>query len=182
MPHRLFVALRPPEPVRERLLDTMEGIDNVRWQADEQLHVTLRFIGEVERPQANDIAEALARIDAAPFELAVAGVGAFQRSQHLESRARAVWAALKPSDELEALRLKVERACEVAGLARETRRFVPHVTLARIDRSSGPLGAWLMEWGTLAAGPWQVNQFVLYESHLGHAGPHYEAVATYSLR
>ncbi|OYW44388.1 MAG: 2'-5' RNA ligase [Sphingomonadales bacterium 32-68-7] len=181
MPHRLFVAIRPPEPIRDRLVDTMEGIDNARWQSDEQLHVTLRFIGEVERPQADDLALALARIDAAAFALEIAGVGAFQRSRHLRSRAHAVWAALKPSDALEGLRLKVEQACESAGLARETRRFVPHVTLARIDRSTGPLGTWLMHWGTLAAEPWVVREFVLYESHLGRTGAHYEPVATYPL-
>lgn len=182
MPHRLFVAIRPPEAIRDRLLDAMEGIDNARWQADEQLHVTLRFVGEIERPQADDLAEALGRIEAAPFELAIAGVGAFQRSRNQQSRARAVWAALKPSDPLESLRQKVEHACEVAGLARETRRFVPHVTLARIDGSSGPLGAWLMQWGTLAAGPWDVTEFTLYESHLGGGEPHYEPIATYPLR
>ena len=50
--HRLFVALRPPEPVRDLLLDTMDGAPALRWQDDEQLHLTLRFIGEVERPLA----------------------------------------------------------------------------------------------------------------------------------
>jgi len=55
--HRLFVAIRPPDEVRELLLDLMEGAD-LRWQQDEQLHLTLRFIGEVDRPVANDIADA----------------------------------------------------------------------------------------------------------------------------
>ncbi|MFL6738757.1 MAG: 2'-5' RNA ligase family protein, partial [Sphingomicrobium sp.] len=60
--HRLFVAIRPPQVIREGLLDLMEGDRDLRWQSDQQLHLTLRFIGEVERPVAEDIAAALAQI------------------------------------------------------------------------------------------------------------------------
>ena len=56
--HRLFVALRPPVPVRDHLLDLMHGVEGARWQSDDQLHLTLRFIGEVDRHQASDIAAA----------------------------------------------------------------------------------------------------------------------------
>src|SRR5690606_20008278 len=79
MSHRLFIAIRPPAPVREALLDTMEGIEGARWQDEEKLHLTLRFAGEVERPAANDLAAALGRIAAAPFALRIAGVGHFER-------------------------------------------------------------------------------------------------------
>ena len=68
--HRLFVAIRPPEAVRDLLLDTMEGVAGLRWQDDEQLHLTLRFVGEVERPLAEDLAAALATLRFEPFELA----------------------------------------------------------------------------------------------------------------
>ena len=178
MPHRLFVAVRPPAPVRDALIDAMEGIEGARWLDEEALHLTLRFVGEVETPAANDLAAQLARIAWPPFELSVAGVGAFER----KGFAHTIWARVPPSDVLEALRQKVERACERAGLGRETRRFAPHVTLARLNRSAGPIGGWLAAWGDLAAGPWRVEDFVLYESHLGHEGAHYEAVAVYPLR
>ena len=56
MPHRLFIAIRPPEPVRDRLVDAMEGIEGARWVDEENLHLTLRFVGEVERSAANDLA------------------------------------------------------------------------------------------------------------------------------
>ena len=178
MPHRLFVAVRPPAPVRDALIDAMEGIEGARWLDEEALHLTLSGVGEVETPAANDLAAQLARIDWPPFELSVAGVGAFER----KGFAHTIWARVPPSDVLEALRQKVERACERAGLGRETRRFAPHVTLARLNRSAGPIGGWLAAWGDLAAGPWRVEDFVLYESHLGHEGAHYEAVAVYPLR
>ena len=69
--HRLFVAIRPPETVRERLLDLMEGMPGMRWQDDGQLHLTLRFIGEVDRPVAEDLSAALQHIRFERFSLAL---------------------------------------------------------------------------------------------------------------
>ena len=174
---RLFIALRPPEAVRDALVDAMEGIEGARWQHDEQLHLTLRFVGEIERPAAEDLANALGDVRWQPFELRVAGVGAFERGGKRSSGPHAVWARVPSSPQLEGLRQKVERACELAGLGRETRRF----TLARLNRSSGPIGGWLAAFGDLAAGPWLVADLVLYESRLGREGAHYTPVTTYPL-
>jgi 2'-5' RNA ligase len=182
VPHRLFIGIRPPEPVRDALLDTMEALEGARWVDGDNLHLTLRFVGEVERPAANDLAEALGQIDWACFTLRIAGVGAFDRSSRHGSRPHAVWARVPPVAPLEGLRQKVERACDVTGLGRETRRFTPHITLARLNRSAGAIGAWLATWGDLAAGPWAVEEFILFESHLGHTGAIYEVVARYGLR
>ena len=136
MSHRLFIGIRPPERVSDLLLDAMEGIEGARWQDEENLHLTLRFIDEVSRPAANDLAAALERIVAAPFKVRIAGVGHFER----KGNPHAVWARIAPSAPLEALRQKAERACEIAGFERETRKFTPHITLARLNRSSGPAG------------------------------------------
>jgi RNA 2',3'-cyclic 3'-phosphodiesterase len=176
--HRLFIAIRPPEPVRDRLVDSMEGIEGARWVDEENLHLTLRFVGEVERPAANDLAAALARIVWPPFPLRIEGVGHFMRKR----QATALWARVPASAALETLRQKVEAACEAAGLERESRRFTPHLTLARLNRSSGPVGGWLSSFGDLAAGPWEVTEFILYESHLGHTGSFYEPVMVFALR
>ena len=75
MPHRLFIGIRPPAPVRDALLDTMEALEGARWVDGDNLHLTLRFVGEVERPAANDLAEALGQIDWARFTLRIAGSG-----------------------------------------------------------------------------------------------------------
>jgi 2'-5' RNA ligase len=182
VPHRLFIAIRPPEPVRDRLLDSMEALDGARWVDEDNLHLTLRFVGEVERPAANALAEALGRIEAPRFALRVAGVGAFDRSRRHQSYPHAVWARVPPSEPLERLRQKVEHACELAGLGRETRKFTPHITLARTDRAAEPVAGWLATWEGLAAGPWTVEAFSLFESHLGRTGAHYEEVARYALR
>lgn len=177
MPHRLFIALSPPEPVRDLLLDAMEGIEGARWADEETLHLTLRFVGEVERPAAEDLAAQLAGIVAEPFTVTLKGVGHFTR----KSQAATLWARVMPNPALESLRQKVERACEAAGLGRETRRFTPHVTLARLGRSSGEIGRWLASFGDLRAA-WRAEHFTLFESHLGHSGALHETVATFALR
>ena len=168
--HRLFVALPLPEEVREALLDPMEGLVGVRWQDADNLHVTLRFIGEVDRRQADDIVLALEQVAVRRFDVALRGVGHFAR----KGRATALWAAVVPCPALDELQARVEQACRRAGLAAETRKFVPHVTLARLNAGSGALGGWLARHGTLAAGPWPVTGFALYESHLRAGGAFYE--------
>ena len=104
--HRLFVAIRPPAAVRDLLIDAMANSPALRWVGDDQLHLTLRFIGEVDRPLADDIALALTRIRSDPFEISVSGVGLF------EQRSRgALWAGVQPREPVAALAAKVERAC-----------------------------------------------------------------------
>src|SRR4051794_6024744 len=175
--HRLFVAIRPPEPVRDVLIDAMDAGADFRWQDDAQLHITLRFIGEVDRPRANDIADALRAIRYPSFSLRVAGTGRFQQRS-----GGALWAGLEPKEPLAALAAKIERACISAGLEPERRAYHPHITLARwkgrrpreiadfIDRPRG-----------LASDPFDVDRFILFESPLSRHGAHYEEVASYGL-
>ena len=175
--HRLFVAIRPPEAIRDLLIDAMADSPEVRWVGDDQLHLTLCFIGEVERPLADDIALALSRIRSDPFELSVNGVGLF------EQRSRGtLWAGVEPREPVAALAAKVDRACVAAGLEPEHRAFHPHITLARWKRdSAAATQAFLDRNRALASPPFTVDQFILYESHLSRHGPHYEAVATFPL-
>ena len=182
MAHRLFIAIRPPDLVLDRLVDAMEGIDGARWIDEENLHLTLRFVGEVERPAANDLADALGQIVAAPFALTVDGVGHFDKRNRYGSRPRALWARVPRSGALHELRAKVELACQTAGLGPEPRRFTPHITLARLGADAGDIGGWLARFGDLKAGPWDVSEFILYESRLGHTGAFYEPVTAFALR
>ena len=177
MSHRLFIAIRPPVAVREALIDTMEALEGARWQDDEQLHLTLRFIGEVERPVANDLAAALASIVWPSFQVALEGVSHFER----KGMPTAIWARVLPAPELAGLRMKIERACDVAGLGRETRRFTPHITIARLSRHTGLIAPWLARHSGLRA-TWQAEGFTLFESHLLASGAHYEVAAHYPLR
>ena len=175
--HRLFVAIRPPEIVRDRLIDTMSDSPELGWVADENLHLTLRFIGEVESPLADDIALALSRIRSESFELRVTGVGLFERRN-----GGALWAGVQPREPVVALAAKVERACVNAGLEPERRAFHPHITLARFKRDSARAAqAFLERNRALASPPFKVDRSILYESRLSRHGAHYEAIADYRL-
>ena len=174
--HRLFVAIRPPEDVREQLLDLMEGVPDLRWQQDDQLHLTRRFIGEVARPGAEDLAAALDRIRFQHFTLALDGVGKFERHRH-----GTLWAGVMPRDQLKALNAKVERACQSAALEPERRAYHPHITLARWKGRAPGVDAFVQHHAGITSEPWQVAEFILYESRLGREGAHYEPVAEYSL-
>lgn len=177
MSHRLFIGIRPPVAVREALIDTMEALKGARWQDDEQLHLTLRFIGEVERPVANDLAAALASITWQPFDLALESVSHFER----KGMPTAIWARVLPTPELNGLRRKIERVCDLTGLGRETRRFTPHITIARLNRHTGPIAPWLTRHASFRT-TWQVDGFTLFESHLLASGAHYAVAAHYPLQ
>jgi 2'-5' RNA ligase len=175
--HRLFVAIRPPEDIRDSLIDAMDDSPELRWVGDENLHLTLRFIGEVERPLADDIALGLSRIRCGPFELRVAGVGISETRN-----GGALWAAIRPRESVAALAAKVERACVGAGLEPERRAFHPHVTLARWNRREAKAAqAFLERNRALASEPFAVDRFILYESRLSRHGAHYEEIADYPL-
>ena len=175
--HRLFVAIRPPEDIRDVLIDAMGDTPELRWVQDENLHLTLRFIGEVERPLADDIALALSRIRSGGFELRITGVGMFE-----QRNGGALWAGVQPKEPVAALAAKVERACVAAGLEPERRAFHPHVTLARWNRRDAKAAqAFLERNRAVASAPFAVDRFILYESRLSRHGPHYEVVAEYEL-
>ena len=175
---RLFVAIRPPDDVRDALLDLMDGIERARWQDDDQLHLTLAFLGQVDPQSGDDLVERLDAIDRAPFELAIAGVGHFER----KGRPSAVWARIAPSDQLSALQRQVAQAARLSGCAMERRKYHPHITLARLDPGSESPARWLAENANLAAGPWEVQSFALYESRLRPGGAQYEPLLQFRLR
>lgn len=175
---RLFVALRPPAAVRETLLDAMDDDPGVRWQDEDQLHLTLAFLGEIDRRVEQDLVDGLAAVRSVPFEVQIRGVGHFER----KGAASALWAALAPNEHLARLRQRVVTACRRAGAEPDRKAFRPHITLARLGRSSPPPGGWLAAHGTLAAGPWKVREFILSESRLSPGGSEYEPLVSFSLR
>jgi 2'-5' RNA ligase len=178
--HRLFVALRPPPSVRRLLLEAMGGVPGARWQDDDQLHLTLRFVGEVDRRQAEDVAAVLAGIAAGPLEARIDGVGTFDR----RGRADTLWARVAPPEPLAALHRKIDQALLRAGVAPDERRYLPHVTLARMARAGHDavaLDRWVADHAALASPAFVLAHLYLYESHLGGEGATYEAVARWPL-
>lgn len=176
--HRLFVALRPPPHICERLFDTMDGVDGARWQDDEQLHLTLRYIGKVERAVAEDVAVALGDVRSPPLTLALSGVGSFQD----RGRTDALWAGVTPRDGVVALHRKIDAALVRIGLPPEGRAYLPHITVARLGRSAGPVVDFLRVNAGLTSPAFTLEHFLLFESRIGRDGATYEAVARYPLQ
>ena len=173
--HRLFAALRPPAAIRAVLLDTMGGVPHARWQDDDQLHVTLHFIGEVETPQAEDVAAALAGVSAPAMMARIAGVGSFDHS---------LWAGVAPHDPLVALHRKIVQALARVGIAPDRRAYLPHITLARMPRSAGNSAAvtrWIADHAALASETFPLDRLILYESSLGGEGARYHVIAAWPL-
>ena len=174
---RLFVALRLPPDIRSLLLLTMGGISGARWQREDQLHLTLRFIGEVDRHQAADIHAALGAVHYPPFELALNGLGLFDR----RGKAETVWAAVAPQAPVHALHKKVDQALARVGVAPDQRAFLPHITLARLKSSSGPVRNMMESAGGLFSPHFQIDSFALVESRLTPEGAVYTDLETYQL-
>lgn len=174
---RLFVAIRPPAPIRARLLAAMGGIRGARWQSDDQLHLTLRFIGEVDRHRASDVVAALGAVHAGQFTIALNGIGHFERRGQPE----AVWAGVAPHEPLQRLHNKVDQAIARVGIAPEQRAYLPHITLARLKRGAGPVGMMLEQSGGLASPPFEVDHFALFESRLTPEGAVYTIVERFAL-
>ncbi len=178
--HRLFVALRPPPATRAMLKIVMHGVDGARWQDDEQLHLTLRYIGEVERPVAEDVAAALAGVRAPVPNVTLVGVGRFDK----RGRTDALWARVAPHDALAALHCKVDQALVRVGLAPERRAYLPHITLARMSRGKGAeveVARWLADHAGIASQPFDLPYLTLYESHLGREATRYETIARWPM-
>ena len=178
---RLFVAIELPDDVREALTHLQAGLPGAHWIPDENLHLTLRFIGEVQEPAVDELGEALWRIRAPGFRLALKGVGKFGGMSR-RSPARLVYAGVEAGRELTDLAMRIEHAITDAGFAPETRKFHPHVTLARLrDTPPHRLGDFLAEHNLFQAPPFEVREFALFSSRQGKEASVYEALQQFAL-
>lgn len=174
---RLFTALALPPDLRMRLSLLRSGIPGARWIDPEELHLTLRFIGEIDGNDEGDVLSALQMVRARGFEVGVEGVGQFG-----DKKPHALWAGVRPVEPLLRLAAKIEQALQRACLPPETRRYMPHITLARLrDSAPGRVAAFLAEHNLFRAEPFTATEFVLYSSHLGRRGAHYRAEAAFPL-
>lgn len=176
--HRLFVALQPPAHIRQKLLDTMGGISRAHWQTDEQLHLTLRFIGEVDRHRAEDIAAALGSIHHPRFDIALDGVGQFDRRGRVDN----LWVGVSPHGPLKTLHNKVDQALARVGIGPDRRTFLPHITVARFGREVGPFDGYVSRWGGIRSDAFTIEDFCLFESQLTQNGSVYTVAERYPLR
>ena len=172
---RLFAAILVPEDIRRELAGLAGGLPGARWSPEENYHLTLRFIGEVDNGFAEELAEALSHVGSEEFELAIESLGSFGGA-----RPRAVWAGVAGSAPLTALRRRVESALVRAGLPPEERKFTPHITLARTAGARpAAVAAWLQDRGAFRLPGFAVEGFSLMSSRLGGEAPVYREEVRY---
>jgi 2'-5' RNA ligase len=174
---RLFVALPLPQDVAQSLLLIQGGVPGARWQSREQLHLTLRFIGEVDNQTAILLDEVLAGIHAPAFEMQLHAVGQFG-GNHMH----ALWAAVRRNEALEHLQRKVDSAIRKIGQPQDAHKFTPHVTLARLRHPEpGKAVEWLAQHALYTSPEFTVGAFQLYSSKLTSDGSIYRVEQDYPL-
>jgi 2'-5' RNA ligase len=186
---RLFVALEIPAAVRDNLAALLKDLRELslqlgdkrgRWVRPENLHVTLKFIGEAADTKLAGIRDALAKIRLdAPVDLQFRGLGYFPHEKH----PRVVWVGLNASANLALLAGEIDRALEPQGVATEKRAFAPHVTLARFEPPvlHEKLGAAIQKNSQREFGSFQAREFHLIESKLRPSGAEYTTLASFPL-
>ena len=166
---RLFVAIPLPAPVREQLAALYETSGSIAWTRPEQLHLTLRFLGEVGPEWTDSFGDALELVQVEPFVLPVTGLGVFPP----RGQARVIWIGVGHGHpRLYQLRQQIDDALLGTGFPLDVRIFHPHVTLGRLP-PSGPATAaaeFLKRHRDFEASPIRVDTFRLYQSDLRPGG------------
>lgn len=172
---RLFTGLEIPAAIRLRLSLIRAPLSGAKWIEAENMHITLRFVGDIDGRTADDFADALAEVHARPFSLTIQGAGAFGGREP-----RVLWAGVSAPPELDALYRAQERAARTAGLEPDPHDFRPHVTLARLRRvRPQAVARFLEENGDLRMEPFTVRRFVLLSARPGSGGGPYVVEAAY---
>jgi RNA 2',3'-cyclic 3'-phosphodiesterase len=184
---RLFVAFDLPDDIRQRLVRLIAKLEpasrdaqsKVRWVQPESLHITLKFIGHITDEQLPGVRAALIAIrPREPVDLHYRGIGFFPNPR----RPRVLWCGVDASPHLVKLAAEIESALEPLGVTRESREFVPHLTLARLGRSAQPsnLARAVESLKDQDFGNTRETKFHLYESILKPHGSQYKKLETYS--
>ena len=172
---RLFTGLEIPPDIAQTLAMLRGGLPGARWIDPQNYHVTLRFIGDVDDSVAREIASLLGRVRRNSFELRLDGVTSFGGK-----KPRAVVVTAAPSAALMEAQAEQERLMQRIGLEPEGRKYIPHVTLARLrDASSRDVAEYLSARGLFRVPPFQVSRFVLFSSRASVGGGPYVVEESY---
>jgi 2'-5' RNA ligase len=176
---RLFVAVDPPEAVRKQLREICRDVSGAKWTRPDQLHLTLRFIGEADAKDLARIRGALSRVSGDAFSLRFREVGRFPP----RGSPRILWAGIEPEDPVRRLHWQVEEALREAGVEKDPRPFSPHLTLARLrDARFGDADVFLERGRTFRTDGFPVEEFSLYSSVLAPEGATHNRDQVFSLR
>lgn len=172
---RTFIAIDLAPEVRERLFESQETLKQCTARLTlvdpENIHLTLKFLGEVSQNQIEQITEVLRRISGTPFEIAFEGIVG-----NNQSRPRVIWCTLSDEGACTSLACRIEEALAPLGFRREERPFTPHVTVARVRQYDPSLQRALKEVATRRHGTCRITGFTLKKSTLTPQGPIYEDI------
>jgi RNA 2',3'-cyclic 3'-phosphodiesterase len=172
---RLFTAIEIPQAIRQHLSLIRAPLGGAKWIEPENMHITLRFAGDIDGRTADEFASLLAGIRAKPFTVSIRGVGAFGGREP-----KVLWAGVEAGEELDALQRAHERAARGAGLEPEGRGFKAHVTLARMRGGrQQTVARFLEEHGALRTQPFTATRFVLLSARPGSGGGPYVVEAEF---
>ena len=175
---RLFVAVDLPVAIRERLLPLCYGLPGARWVAPEQMHLTLRFVGDVDSSVFGLVREALNEVRAASFSLQLDGVGFFPP----RGKPRVVWVGIRKNEQLVQLHNRIESTLVSIGLEPEGRKYAPHITLARLRNTPAErVASYLAQNSLFMTDEFQVDEFLLYSSVLNAKGARHYIEEGYEL-
>ncbi|MCK5153077.1 MAG: RNA 2',3'-cyclic phosphodiesterase [Spirochaetales bacterium] len=176
--YRLFIAVPIPSQIKRNLLQLRSNIPGAKWTLDDQFHITLKFIGEVDGQVFSDIRNKLSEIIMDKFLLQIKGVGYFASGKLPKS----LWAGLEESQQLIRLKNKLERSLYLCGINREGRKFRPHVTLARLKNIQiNSVSNFLFSNDNFTTENFIIDEFRLYSSKLYPHGAVHNIEAVYSL-
>jgi 2'-5' RNA ligase len=180
---RLFVAIDLPAALKEQLSALTVPIDGVRWTETANLHLTLRFIGDVSQDTADEIQVALSDVQSPPFSLQLNGVGTFPANPRKPPRI--IWAGLSNPPAIQSLHEKIEKTVSDLGPTPDNRPYTPHITLGRVKSADDPTIAAIRQFIERSAGfhseAFIPAEFLLMQSQLSPSGSKYTALARYPL-
>lgn len=175
---RLFTAIELPRDICVFLADLRMPLPGAKWVEPEDMHLTLRFAGDIDNQVARELRFALEAIDERAFPLRVSGLGAFGGNQP-----RTLWAGVEACDALDALVRANQRAARNAGIASETKPFKAHITLARLNGTrADEVALWIQAHGSMTCPPFLVDYFVLISSRPKVGGGPYVVEEEYPLQ
>ncbi len=177
--HRLFIAIDFPDKTRDDLANLCFGIPGARWTSKDQMHCTIRFIGDTDDAELEETIDILESVNRSRFSLNIKGVGYFPPRR----KPNIIWAGIELSEPFSELKDSIELRMQELGYENEERKYHPHITLARlrqespIDRIMGFISAnALLKFPDIP-----INEFHLYSSTLTPDGAVHTKEASFSL-
>jgi 2'-5' RNA ligase len=173
---RLFAAVTPPPAIKDAIVERYMEIDRARWEKKANLHLTVRFFGDVGDEAASVLRAGLAELRRPAFALSLRGAGSFGRP------ARVLWLGVEPLGEISALAAAAEEVALRAGLEPEKREFSAHLTVARLKGCSPALvEKFVQRNAAFATAAFEIQTLDLYESVVSGSGAAYRVIESYPL-